>query len=514
MPAGPAGEPAAERSGNGSEVLVAHDISRSFGSTQALQAVHLALTSGEIHALVGENGAGKSTLVKILAGALPPDAGRVVIRGIPVRLAGVRDALRHGIVPIYQHLSLMPHLSVWENLAAFDLSQRSPWSPGPRRKDVEARGRRALARIGLHVSLHQAVSELTLAERQLVEIARGLLRRGAVLLLDEPTASLNGLEATRLFSVLRDLRRHGWAMLFISHRLDEVEEIADRVSVLRDGRTMIEGARVAERSRRQIVEAMVGQGIEQTSTVLSEPGAEALTVERLSTPGAFCDVSFDLRRGEILGVVGLIGSGALELGAALAGAYPLRSGRIRVGGRPLRGGDRAAALAAGIGFIPVDRESEGIFPTLSALQNGSASILGELARLGFCRKRDERDRLVPWFRMLAVRPESPEVQILTLSGGNRQKVLFIRSFASNRKRVLIALEPSRGVDIKSREEIRRALLEAARSGLAIVVVSSDLEEVTALSHRLVVMREGRAVAEVSPRSDPSTILAHLTGAGS
>ena len=499
-------------SGDGTPAVSAEGLSKSFGSTRALQEVDLALFPGEVHALAGENGAGKSTFVKILAGATPPDAGRLLIQGTPARFVRVGDALEHGVVPIYQHLSLMPHLTVLENLTAFSLSQGSPWSRRPRRRGMEAQARLALRQVGLDLPLHRTVAGLTLAERQLIEITRGLLRQGILLVLDEPTAALNRAEASRLFAVVRGLRERGWAVLFISHRLKEVEEIADRVSVLRDGRIILGGVGAAQLSRRQIVEAMVGRAPEQAATALPSPGEPILRVERLTMPGVFHDISLSLSQGEILGIVGLIGSGALELGAALAGAYPVRSGSVHVAGRPLRCGDRAAALEAGVGFIVVDRESEGLFPTLSALQNGSASILPELSRFGFYRRREEHRRLAPWFRTLAVKPEMPDAPILTLSGGNQQKVLFIRSFASERKRVLVALEPSRGVDIKSRAEIRRALFEAAGSGLAIVVVSSDLEEVTASSSRIVVMREGRMVAEVSPASDPSAILAYLTGA--
>jgi len=243
-------------SGDGTPAVSAEGLSKSFGSTRALQEVDLALLPGEVHALAGENGAGKSTFVKILAGATPPDAGRLLIQGTPARFVRVGDALEHGVVPIYQHLSLMPHLTVLENLTAFSLSQGSPWSRRPRRRGMEAQARLALRQVGLDLPLHRTVAGLTLAERQLIEIARGLLRQGILLVLDEPTAALNRAEASQLFAVVRALRERGWAVLFISHRLEEIEEIADRVSVLRDGRIILGGVGAAQLSRRQIVEAL------------------------------------------------------------------------------------------------------------------------------------------------------------------------------------------------------------------------------------------------------------------
>ncbi len=492
-------------------LLTAQEITKAFGATRALRGVSLALQAGEVHALAGQNGAGKSTLVKILAGAVRADSGVLMLNGGPVVLSNVRDAVERGIVPIYQQLSLMPHLSVGENLRAFQLAGGAAWSAVAGAPWVGG-VRTVLSQLGLQLDLRVPVGELSPAERQLVEIARGVIRDCTILILDEPTASLNRAEVARLFGVIRSLREQGRAVLFISHRLDEIEEIADRVSVLRDGEMVLEGVQRAGVSGRDIVQAMVGRALDQEGLVLPEPDGEVLRAERLTAPGAFTDVSLTLRRGEIVGIVGLIGSGALQVGAALAGAFRVRSGRLSLDGSPIPTDDRVSALRAGIGFLPADREQEGVFPTLSVLANSSASVLHELGRLGWLRAATERDWFLPRLRRLAVTPEDPDANIRTLSGGNQQKVLVVRNLASARARVIVALEPSRGVDIGVRGEIRRALVEAARANLGVVLVSSDLEEVLTISHRLVVMRGGRVVAEVGGRADPTRVLALLTGA--
>jgi ABC-type sugar transport system ATPase subunit len=464
---------------------------------------------GEVHALLGENGAGKSTLVKILVGAVRPDDGRIVLEGEPVRFRGVGDAVARGIVPIYQQLSLIPHLSVAENLFAFDLARGF----GLRRageRGWQGRARHALRAVGLSVDPRIPAGELSLAQRQLVEISRSVIRDCRVLILDEPTTTLNAAEIEHLFAVVRRLRSQGRGVLFISHRLDEVAAIADRVSVLRDGATVMDGVPISETNTEGIVRAMVGRPVTAAALPQTAQKDEALRGERLTSPGAFADVGVRVRTGEVLGVVGLIGSGAAELGETLAGAR-VASGRLVVGGRALRPGDRAAALRAGVGFVPADRDRDGVFPTLPVLDNGSVSVLREISRGGWLSRARERSRLLPRLRELSVKPLDPAANIRGLSGGNQQKVLVARCLAGESLKVVVAIEPTRGVDVGARRDIHDALLKAAAGGAGVVVVSSDLDEVVAVSHRVLVMREGRAAAMLPGGSDPAPILAHLSG---
>jgi ABC-type sugar transport system ATPase subunit len=495
----------------GDPVLTAAGIRRSFGATQALRGVDLTLRAGEVHALLGENGAGKSTLVKIMVGAIAPDDGTLRLRDAELPLRSVSDALAHGIVPIYQELSLMPHLSVGENLASFDIAAGRALAPVSRSGWVDT-ARVVLAELGLDIDHRTPVRELSLAECQLVEVARAVARDCAVLVLDEPTACLSRPEAQRLFGVVRKLRGQGRAILFISHRMDEVAEIADRVTVLRDGLVAVEDQPVAGVSQAGLVEAMLGRAVRAERLELAPVRDEVvLEARNLGCSSAFRDVTLALRAGEILGIVGLVGSGVEELGSALAGHLAPSAGSIDIGALP-PGHGRVAFLARGVGYLPPDRKTEGIFPTLDVLRNATASALAEVAPRGWLEPRRERVGILDRLRSLGVRPADPESPITVLSGGNQQKVLMARVLVGRRSRVIVAVEPTRGVDIGARREIHEALARAAADGMAVVAVSSDLDEILAISHRVLVMRAGSVVAEVPGTSEPAAVLGHLTGA--
>jgi ribose transport system ATP-binding protein len=503
-----AGVGGATAKGHGATVLSAAGVHKSFGTTHALRGANLELHAGEVHALLGENGAGKSTLLKLLVGAIQPDAGELRLDGQLTQLDSVRDAIGRGILPIYQQLSLTPHLTVVENLLAFEVASGRALSWfGARRRLGEARA--ALDAVGLDVDPMSPVAELSLAQRQLVETARSVMRECRVLLLDEPTTSLAADEVEVLFGVMSRLRAEGRAILFISHRLDEVERIADRVTVMRDGRTVLSGGHAATLGRGEIIEAMVGAEVQPVSAGRVQHGKPVLKVTGLSGRGAFRDVELTVHEGEIVGLVGLIGSGATEVGEAIAGVRPERKGTVEVAGRPLSSRDRASALRAGVGFIPIDRDRDGLFSGHSILHNASVSSLRRFTRHGWLSVRRERAEIDPRLRNLGVRPEDPEAEIGSASGGNRQKVLVVRNLASESP-VLIAQEPTRGVDVGARLEIHQAFIDGAANGLGILVTSSDLEEVAALCHRVLVMRSHRVVAEVQPH-DANQIVRHLTG---
>jgi ABC-type sugar transport system ATPase subunit len=490
-------------------VLRASGITKRFGATLALDSVGITLRPGEVHSLLGENGAGKSTLVKILVGAQRPESGSLTVDGRPVAFHSVRDAVAHGVVPIYQQLSLLPHLSVTENLFAFELARGGGWRRTRKTWGAEARG--ALDALGLDVDQDALVGDLSLAERQLIEIARSALVDCRLLVLDEPTTALTAREVEQLFSVVRNLRDRGRAVLFISHRLEEVMAISDRVSVLRNGRSEMQDVPMAGLTSGDVIRAMVGSDVEPVEISGGVTGEPVMEARGLSSPGAFQDVSLTVHRGEVLGVVGLIGSGAMAVAEVLAGARR-GEGTVVVHGRPMRLGSRRAALRSGVGYLPGDRDRDGVFPTLTVLNNASASALDAISAWGALSRVRERSTVVSRLRSLSVKPDDPGAPITALSGGNQQKVLLARMLSGRQAQALVVAEPTRGVDIGARRDIHQALREDADRGAGVLVMSTDLDEVVALADRVLVMRSGRVVAELPATVGAQGLLAHMTGA--
>lgn len=477
--------------------------SKNYGSTLALSGVNLALYAGRIHALMGENGAGKTSLVKILVGATSTSAGSIFVAGKPAQFRSVADAIAAGIVPIYQHLTLFPQLSVLENLFSFAAA-----TPGYRAAHLQQGARQkalqSLARVGLRLDLDAQVETLTLGERQLIEIARGIQCDCKVLVLDEPTAALTSQEASRLMDVLRDLAAQGVALVYISHKSDEIRALADEVTVLRDGRSVIEGKNFAETNVEDLVEAMLGHDFAASQKSLPDIGAALLEAHDIVLPGG-APISLSVAAGEILGVVGLAGSGTEELGEVLAGVRKPVSGQLWLGGRELHCGARKAAVRAGIGFVPADRHADGLFPDLSVQANASASILPDVSRLGFLRKRRERQAVQPLLTEMALSPYDPAREVQYFSGGNQQKALLARNLGLTGLRAVVLCEPTRGIDVGARDKIHDAIVQAARAGAAVVLITSDLEELSSLVHRAVIIRRGVLTQHLPRSSTPDEI---------
>ena len=476
-------------------LLSVQSIAKSFAGARALEGVSLDVRAGEVHALVGENGAGKSTLIKIMTGAEAPDRGTITIGGRA--LARLDPAAAHalGIAAVYQQPALFPHLTVIENLA-IGSEVAAPW----RRIDWSARRDRArhlLAKIGASIDPDRTVDTLTMPEQQMVEIARALGADARVLILDEPTASLTTREVDVLLDLVRRLRGQGVGILYISHRLDEVLAIADRITVLRDGRTVgTEDGRSV--SAADLIALMIGDELHDPPAPEARPEQDvALEIVALSNRDAgIADVSLTVRRGEILGLAGLVGSGRTQLAETIFGIRHADAGEIRVGGRSLAVRDPAQAIAAGIAYLPEDRRRHGVVLEMSVAANRSMASLSRVAHRGLIDFGAERAAAARDIAALRITPTSPLAEAATLSGGNQQKVAIARWLATS-PLVLILDEPTQGVDVRAKGEIHRIVRQLAEQGLAVLLISSDLPELLALSDRVAVMRAGTIVGTLA-----------------
>ncbi|HUC17347.1 MAG TPA: sugar ABC transporter ATP-binding protein [Acetobacteraceae bacterium] len=489
MSAAPAAEPVA--------AIAARGVSKAFGGVQALRNASFAARGGEVHALVGENGAGKSTLIKILGGRIPPDAGDILLDGQSLHLAGTADARRQGIGTVFQELTLLPWMSVAENL----LIGREPRSSLGliRRSALADEAEALLAGLGIHHIDPRALAlEVSLAERQIIEIARVVIRRPRILLLDEPTSSLVEREVAWLFARIRELSAAGTAVVFTSHRWNEITSIADRITIFRNGAEVGTYTEIAEE---EAITLMAGRRVEALYPALPPVPANAppaLELSGASLNGAG-ELGFSLAAGEILGIGGLAGQGHRELFLGLFGAPPLRHGRISVGGRVMRVASPADAIHAGLGvaLVPEDRKSEGLLLPLSVRDNLTLPILGRLSRLGVIRGAAERRMSREIITRLGVVTPSAAQPVGALSGGNQQKVLLGRWLLAD-SRILLLYDVTRGVDVATKHEIYELMARLAGEGRAILFYSSDTEELAHLCHRVLVLRAGRIAATLAP----------------
>jgi ribose transport system ATP-binding protein len=521
-------------------MLQARGIRKAFPGVQALDGVSLSVSAGEVLAVLGENGAGKSTLMKILAGIYAPDAGEMVLDDDPARFTGVAQAMARGIILIHQELNLAENLSVTANLFLGNEKVRGSLLGWLDRRAMNERARRLLERVGLDVAPNQLVGDLGLGQRQMVEIARALSRKARILIMDEPTSSLTQRETERLFEVIGELKRSGVAVVYISHRLMEVQAVADRVVVLRDGRNSGELAR-EEILHHRMVELMVGRDlkqffrrghaaggagrarIEDDTGIVAETGAAAIRPEghplRLEVRelcyqgGPQTPISFVLRGGEIVGMAGLVGAGRTELAETLFGLRPLVHGEVRLDGRPVSIHSPSDAIAAGLLLAPEDRRQYGLVLEESVQHNLGLPNLDQNNRFGLVSPRRENEMARRLCERLRVRTPRLSQPVGLLSGGNQQKVV-LGKWLARQPRVLILDEPTRGVDVGAKSEIYALMDELAAAGIAILMISSDLEEVLGMSDRVLVLHEGRLAGELPRAALSEQAIMHLATGGS
>jgi ABC-type sugar transport system ATPase subunit len=497
-----------ESSGVLNHALEMRHVSKSFLGTLAVDDVSFTALPGEVHALVGENGAGKSTLMKILAGSFSDYTGEILIGGRPVALHSPGAAKEHGIGMVYQELSLARPISVAENLLAERLPQIKG-TPFVDWKAVEREAKVLLERVGLeNLDIYASISEISQCEAQLVEIAKVLGRNPSVLVMDEPTSALSSAEVTRLFEIIRRLKSQGIAIAYISHHLQEIFEIADTITVMRDGKH-VKTCKVSEVSSENIVELMVGRSIgEFYSKKEIKIGGEIFRVEHASRYGFFHDITLRVCEGEILGVCGLAGAGRTELARSIMGVDPLDSGDIYINGQKTRIRNMGEAIEKGIVYLTENRKTDGLALALTVVENSLSTIISRLSRGILYRGRKHRNLVVDLIRKLSIHPKIPDAVVNNLSGGNQQKVLMAKWIAAAPK-LMILDEPTRGVDIGAKEIIHKTISDLTARGSAVILFTSDLPEMVGLCDRVMIMRQGHIIGEIDRKnmSERSLLLA-------
>jgi ABC-type sugar transport system ATPase subunit len=473
-------------------ILEVTGIVKSFSGVQVLKSVDFVLLRGEVHAIVGENGAGKSTLIKILSGAYVRDSGRIVIGGATVEELSPRKAQDAGIVTIYQERNLVPHLSVGENILLGN-EPKNRWGVIQWRR-LHEQASEILKNLHLDLDPQRIVSSLSSAEQQAVEIAKALYKKVRVVIMDEPTASLTRTEIENLFDLIVQLKKRDVSVIYISHRLDEIFSIADRVTVLRDGYKVLERD-IGAIDKDTLVRAMVGEELTMTHIEEREVGGVICQARRISRTGEFQEIDIDLHRGEIVAIAGMVGSGRTEVVKAMAGINPIDEGRLFFKGEEIGGLSLDAIIRKGICFIPENRDAIGLIASMSVAGNTTIASLSRISRGPFLNLSMENELSYTFIRTLSIQARSVRQEVRFLSGGNRQKVMVAKWLCRGIE-VLILDEPTQGVDVGAREEIHRIMSHLIDEDKAILMVSSDLDELMNMSHRIYVMREGRIVASL------------------
>jgi ABC-type sugar transport system ATPase subunit len=476
------------------DFLVMRGISKSFDGTQALKGVDFSARLGEVHAIVGENGAGKSTLMKILAGALHRDAGEIILDGSPVLINSPFAAHKLGIRAVYQEFSLVRHLTVTENILLGQMpSGRLKWLLDWKKAHQQAEEK--LAEIGFTgLNVRTQVSRLTVSQQQMVEIAKAAVTRPRIWILDEPSAVLSQEELNRLFEVIQKLKQESTLILYISHRLEEVYQVADRITVLKDGE-LIGTVSPREADQNRLIRMMVGRDLgEFFPKRKPNPGEEALRVQEIRREGWFENISFSVRHGEIVGLFGLVGSGRTQVARCIFGADPLSGGDVFLEGQPVRVHSPGEAVKMGVAFLTEDRKRDGLVMSCSIVDNASLATLNQVSRYGVLDIKKRDGRVQEKVEELSIHPAQISRLVRQLSGGNQQKVILAKWLLSN-ARVLIMDEPTRGVDVATKVDIYRLISDLADRGVGVLLISSELPEILGMSDRALVMREGVLVGE-------------------
>ncbi|MCC3373231.1 sugar ABC transporter ATP-binding protein [Cohnella sp. REN36] len=489
-------------------------IAKSFAGVHALKDVSLRIDQGEIHCLAGENGCGKSTLIKVMSGVHAPDHGEIYLEGQLRTQLNPFEAIQAGIQVIYQDFSVFPNLSVAENIAlSGELARRRKWIDWRRMRRT---AKEALAKVGIELDLDAKVEELSVADKQLIAISRALMQRAKLIVMDEPTTALTQKEVRALFDVIEGLKRDGISILFVSHKLEEVFALSERITVMRNGRRVVtEEAR--NLNREMLVYHMTGRQIEETHyEAANKTGKPLLRTDRLGLAGCFEEISLELYPGEIVGLTGLLGSGRTELAESLFGLLPATAGRIEIGGESVRIRSVRDAVRHRIAYVPEDRLTEGLFLQQSIERNLIVSVVDrQKGRLGMVDRRTLKATVRSWIEKLGIKAPSPLAPVKTLSGGNQQRVVLARWLAANPK-LLILNGPSVGVDIGSKEDIHQAIRQLAAQGIGVLMISDDLPELRQNCNRVLVMKRGRLIGEVEGQTFTPELWAqmHEENAGS
>jgi ribose transport system ATP-binding protein len=491
----------------GKVLLEMKGIGKTFPGVRALEGVQLTVKEGQVHALLGENGAGKSTLIKILSGAYRKDEGEILFEGQPVEIRGPHDAQALGISTMYQEFNLARDLTVAENVFLGHLPTKGmtvDWSA------VRARTREILDTLGVEFSVDAQISSLSVAEQQLVEIAKALNRKTRILVMDEPSALLGEKDLDNLFRVVRSLQAQGIGIVYISHRLREIFELADEVTILKDGR-YVATRRVADVTMDDLVKLMIGRDLKDVYPKRTvPPGDVLLEVSHLSQPKLLRDISFQLRAGEIIGFAGIVGSGRTELARAIFGADP-SAGEMRIAGKPYKPHSPAAAIRNGVALVTEDRKAQGLFLQLNVRINTTISGLRLLTRMGIINFTKELTLVNRMIRELRIKTPTPSFLVVNMSGGNQQKVVLAR-WLSVGTQVFLMDEPTRGIDVGSKSEIYQLMDNLTKQGVGIIMISSELPEVLGMSDRIMVMRQGRIVKELSrAEASEETVMQYAVG---
>ena len=479
----------------GIAALEMRNITKDYPGVRALEDVSFDVRAGEVHALVGENGAGKSTLMKILAGAETRDTGQILIEGSPAQITTPQEAMGLGVSIIYQEFNLVPFMTAAENI----FLGREPRAVVPgfvnfRRMYAEAQ--EIVDKLGVRLDVHTPINRLSVAQQQMVEVAKATSRRAKIIAMDEPSATLTEHELENLFNLIRSLKEQGVAIIYISHRLEEIFEIADRVTILRDGK-WVATKDVKDIDREEIIKFMVGRELKDViPKIPAEIRESALTVKGLTRNGVIQDISFTVNRGEVLGIAGLVGAGRTEVARAIFGADPIDAGEIWLDGRRVEINSPSDAIRNGIGLVTEDRKALGLILGMVVRENISLANLRSLSRFSFVNRRREREISEQFVEDLMIKTPSVEQQVQNLSGGNQQKVVLAKWLFTNSK-VMIFDEPTRGIDVGSKVEIYQLMNRLAEKGVAIVMISSELLEILGMSDRILVMHEGRIAGELS-----------------